>query len=156
MEVAMSRLTLLITTAALLIGVEPSQDDAEKKELERLQGTWSTLSIEVDGQKATDEERIKTRKLIVAGNRYTLKVEGETVQGTIEVNPTQKPKTIDEKPDSGLHKGRTLLGIYELEGDNLKICLALPGRGRPTEFASKAGTKHQLVIYKREKSESPR
>jgi uncharacterized protein (TIGR03067 family) len=137
--------------AALTISTAGAQDDAAKKELKKLEGTWATVSIEAAGQKVTDADKIKTRKLTTKGEKYTLKVGDETVQGTIEINPTKKPKTMDVKPDSGSNKGKTLLGIYELEGDNLRICLAPPGKDRPTEFASEAGTAHQLVVYKREK-----
>jgi uncharacterized protein (TIGR03067 family) len=80
-----------------------------------------------------------------------LKVGDETVQGTIEINPTKKPKTIDVKPEIGTNKGKTLLGIYELDGDSLKICLALPDKDRPTAFATAAENGQQLVVYKREK-----
>ena len=137
--------------AALTIGRASAQGDAAKKELKKLEGTWATVSIEAAGQKVTDEDKIKTRKLTTTGAKYTLKVGDETVQGTIEINPTKKPKTIDVKPDSGTNKGKTLLGIYELDGDSLKLCLAPPGKDRPTAFATAAENAQQLVVYKREK-----
>jgi uncharacterized protein (TIGR03067 family) len=148
----MRLLALLITAAAALpILADPPQDDAVKKELKKLEGSWATVFIEAAGQKVTDEDKIKTRKLSTKGDKYTLKVGDETVRGTIEINPTKKPKTIDVKPDSGSNKGKTLLGIYELDGDNLKICLALPGKDRPTALVTAAEDRQQLVVYKREK-----
>ena len=148
----MRLLALLITAAAALpILADPPQDDAVKKELKKLEGSWATVFIEAAGQKVTDEDKIKTRKLSTKGDKYTLKVGDETVQGTIEINPTKKPKTIDVKPDSGSNKGKTLLGIYELDGDSLKICLALPGKDRPTALVTAAENGQQLVVYKREK-----
>jgi uncharacterized protein (TIGR03067 family) len=148
----MRLLALLITAAAALpILAGPPQDDAVKKELKMLEGSWATVSIEAAGQKVTDEDKIKSRKLSTKGNKYTLKVGDETVQGTIEINPTKKPKTIDVKPDSGSNKGKTLLGIYELDGDSLRICLALPGKDRPTALVTAAENGQQLVVYKREK-----
>ena len=137
--------------AALTIGTAGAQDDAAKKELKKLEGTWATVSIEAAGQKVTEEEKIKTRKLTTTGDKYRLKVGDETVQGTIEINPSKKPKTIDVKPDSGNNKGKTLLGIYELDGDSLKVCLAPAGKDRPTAFATAAENAQQLVVYKREK-----
>jgi len=136
---------------ALTVGTAGAQDDAATKELKKLEGTWATVSIEAAGQKVTDEDKIKTRKLTTKGEKYTLKVGDETVQGTIEINPTKKPKTIDVKPEIGTNKGKTLLGIYELDGDSLKICLALPDKDRPTAFATAAENGQQLVVYKREK-----
>ena len=137
--------------ATLTMGTAGAQDDAAKKEMKKLEGTWATVSIEAAGQKVTDEDKIKTRKLTTKGDKYTMKVGDETVQGTVEINPSKNPKTIDIKPDTGSNKGKTLLGIYELDGDNLKICLALPGKDRPTAFATAAENRQQLVVYKREK-----
>jgi uncharacterized protein (TIGR03067 family) len=137
--------------AALTTGTAGAQDDAAKKELTKLEGTWATVSIEAAGQEVTDEDKIKMRKLTTKGDKYTLKVGDETVQGTIEINPGKKPTTIDVKPNSGTNKGKTLLGIYELDGDSLRICLAPPGKDRPTTFTTAAENGHQLVIYKREK-----
>ena len=136
---------------ASTVGAAGAQDDTSKKELKKLEGAWATVSIEAAGQKVTDEDKIKTRKLTTKGEKYTLKVGDETVQGTIEINPTKKPKTIAVKPESGTNKGKTLLGIYELDGDSLKICLALPDKDRPTAFATAAENGQQLVNYKREK-----
>jgi uncharacterized protein (TIGR03067 family) len=144
-------LGLRCLVGALTIGTAAAQDDAVKNELKKLEGTWATVSIEAAGQKVTDEDKIKTRKLTTKGHKYTFKVGDETVQGTIEINPSKKPKTIDVTPDSGSNKGKTLLGIYELDGDNLKTCLALPGKDRPADFATAAEDAQQLVVYKREK-----
>ena len=148
---AMVGLGLGCLVAALTIGRAGAQDDTAKKELKKLEGTWATVSIEAAGEKVTDKDKIKTRKLTTKGDKYTLNVGDESVQGTIEINPTKKPKTIDVKPDSGSNKGKTLLGIYELDGDNLKICLAAPGKERPTAFATAPENGQQLVVYKREK-----
>ena len=147
----MTRYALLVMAAGMLVGADTPKDDAVKKELEKLQGTWATMSIEAAGQKVTDEERIKSRKLTIKGSDYTLKVGDETVQGALVIDPAKKPKTIDLKPANSLNKGKTLLGIYELQNGSLKTCLALPGRERPTEFSTKSGSGHQLVVHKREK-----
>jgi uncharacterized protein (TIGR03067 family) len=148
---AIAILGLGCLVAALTIGTACAQDDTSKKELKKLEGTWATVSIEAAGQKVTDEEKIKNRKLSTTGDKYRLQVGDETVQGTIEINPSKKPKTIDVKPDSGTNKGKTLLGIYEMDGDSLKVCLAPAGKDRPTAFTTAAENGHQLVVYKREK-----
>ena len=58
--------------------------------------------------------------------------------------------TLMEGPDGATH---TLLGIYEVDGDGMKTCLAPPGADRPTEFASKEGTGHMYYVWKRAKAE---
>ena len=59
-----------------------------------------------------------------------------------------KPKAIDIKPPKGSEK--LVLGIYELDGDTLKICFNEDAK-RPKEFASAEGSRTVLLILKREK-----
>ena len=54
--------------------------------------------------------------------------------------------------ESSVKNDKTKLGIYELDGDTYKYCLAPAGKPQPTEFSSKAGTGHSLGVSKREKS----
>ncbi len=61
-----------------------------------------------------------------------------------KLDPTASPKTIDI-----IKKDMVELGIYELEGDTLRICLAKDLR-RPTKFESKSETgRNALVTFKR-------
>ena len=46
---------------------------------------------------------------------------------------------------------KTKLGIYELDGDTYRYCLAPAGKPRPTEFASKEGSGHSLGASQRQK-----
>lgn len=63
----------------------------------------------------------------------------------------KNPKTIDMIFTEGPEKGKTSLGIYELDGDNLKICLGLVGRDRPKEYLTKQNSGHALETLEREK-----
>jgi uncharacterized protein (TIGR03067 family) len=51
----------------------------------------------------------------------------------------------------GPNEGKTFLAIYELKGDELRVCYDLGGKDRPTEFVSKPETPLFLVTYRREK-----
>jgi uncharacterized protein (TIGR03067 family) len=46
---------------------------------------------------------------------------------------------------------RSVKGIYELEGDTLKLCTRDPGQDRPKEFTAKEGSGNTLTVYKRKK-----
>jgi uncharacterized protein (TIGR03067 family) len=74
-----------------------------------------------------------------------------------KLDENKKPKTIDltagGRDGSGKKPDDVLPGIYELDGDSLKICLGLPGKDRPTEPSAKEGAKQTLYTYKREKKE---
>jgi uncharacterized protein (TIGR03067 family) len=52
----------------------------------------------------------------------------------------------------GPNKGKSILAIYELESDKLKICYDLTGKTRPKRFKTEAGTRQLLVTYQREKN----
>ena len=45
----------------------------------------------------------------------------------------------------------SMLGIYALEGDELKLCLPQPGRDRPTAFAAPEKSGTTLLVFRREK-----
>lgn len=78
--------------------------------------------------------------------------EGKTiVQGSTKIDPTKKPKQSEATYTEGELKGKTVLAIYEIDGDNMKACAALSGKDRPTEFISEPGSGHVLITYKREK-----
>jgi uncharacterized protein (TIGR03067 family) len=70
---------------------------------------------------------------------------------TYTIDPTQKPPHMDIVPLDGSEKGKKLLGIYTLDKDDLKICIAGPEQERPTEVASKEGVKTGLLTLKRQK-----
>ena len=95
------------------------------------------------------EEEVKEAKLIFAADgKFTAIVKGKKTEGPYKLNPAKKPKEITTTNDDG----KTHLGIYELDGDTLTICMHQEdGADRPTEFATKADTKVVLVVLKREK-----
>jgi uncharacterized protein (TIGR03067 family) len=66
------------------------------------------------------------------------------------LNSDAKPKTIDVV--STKQKGKSLLrGIYEIEGDTMKVCFAVGNAERPKEFTGAAGSKSGITVYKRGK-----
>src|SRR5262249_4862043 len=70
-------------------------------------------------------------------------------KGTYRLDPTKKPGAIDLVKEGG----KTLLGLYRLEGDHLTICTygGDAGKKRPDRFASEPGSGLFLLILKREK-----
>jgi uncharacterized protein (TIGR03067 family) len=71
--------------------------------------------------------------------------------GTFKLDPTKRPKTIDITFTEGKHKGKTVPGIYEIESDAFRVCIARDGDERPAEFSARLGSGRTLVVYKREK-----
>jgi uncharacterized protein (TIGR03067 family) len=120
-----------------------------KEELARLQGTWSAVSYEASGMAfhtKDDKERAKA-KITIKDNTYQRRD-----RGTFRLDPTKSPKAIDFMPTEGLFRGKTLRGIYSLDGDVLRICESTPSKGeRPTEFKTAPGSGTVLFTYKRER-----
>jgi uncharacterized protein (TIGR03067 family) len=126
------------------------RDDAvdDRKQIE---GTWLPVEAEMAGEKFPDEI-LKTIKLILKGETYTVLVGDKTDEGTSKLAPDKSPKAIDITGTKGPNEGKTFLAIYELKGDTLRVCYDLSGEKRPSEFATKANTKLYLVTYKRAKN----
>ena len=72
---------------------------------------------------------------------------------TFKIDATKKPKTIDFTYTSGFLKGKTIKGIYKIDGDDLTICRGLsPETDRPDEFAAPTDSGLLLVVWKRSKT----
>lgn len=141
-----------VVSVAFLAGADsPEGDAADKKELKRFSGSWQAVSAVRDGKEAPKETAAKIT-LTVKGEKYTFKIPGgEAIEGTHKLDPSKKPKEIDAVRSTGKDKGEKILGIYELTKDTYKVCLAPPGKDRPTEFSSKEGSGHRLLTFKRAK-----
>jgi uncharacterized protein (TIGR03067 family) len=141
----------VVLMAGLLVAAQTKDDP--KKELDKFAGTWLVVSAEQAGAK-TPEETLKplNLKLVITGDKYESK-SGDTKidAGTIAVDATKSPKTVDVMPSEGTRKGKKLLAIYEFNGDELKCCYDLEGKERPKEFTTKPGTQQLLIVYKKQK-----
>src|SRR5438309_2071015 len=122
------------------------EDDAIKKDRKQIAGTWRVISFEKDGKKTPAEQLEKTRTIYSADGKFMVQRGGKTVvAGSTKIDPTKKPKQSEGTYTEGELKGMTVLGIYEIDGDNMRGCFALPGKDRPTEFSSKEGSGHVLI-----------
>lgn len=144
-------LGFLITAVMGVSAADDANEEAIKKDRKRIEGTWTIVSLVVNGNSST----VDSGKMIVvngADGSWNLTVDGqEIVQGTTTIDPSKKPKTIDIKPTTGDDKGKIYQGIYEVGDDTRKLCFAPTGKPRPTEFTSVAGTDHVLVMFERVK-----
>jgi uncharacterized protein (TIGR03067 family) len=137
--------------SSLALGADLSRDEIVKKDMGLLQGEWSMVAGERDGQELPDKV-LKTGKRIARGDLTTISINDTTMmKGTFVIDPTQSPKTIDYVLTEGHNKGKSQLGIYELNGDTLKFCVAAVGLKRPTAFEAKEGSGWSYVVWKRDK-----
>ena len=138
----------LATVAVLACGAGmaapvPKKDEKPKPDAEAIQGTWRLEKFEGEDKPPADSGDIL---LIFKEGKMSVSVAGRANQkGEYKLDATAKPKAIDlTKP--GENDAR---GIYELDGDTLKICLVDDGKAvRPTEFKA-AGKRIMLFVLKR-------
>jgi uncharacterized protein (TIGR03067 family) len=123
-------------------------------DIEELQGTWSVETLQVNGGDMPSG-MFKGAKIEIEDSRFTTSGMGETYSGAIQIDASQQPKTLDMIFTSGVHKGLSSLGIYELNGQTWTLCLGFAGKDRPKGFATKAGSHSALETLKRE-SERPK
>jgi uncharacterized protein (TIGR03067 family) len=144
-------LCVLLAVSAAAAGAQ--EGDLAQKEVAALQGAWKVVSLNEEGRKVPEakiKERIGDGRLTFAGNKVSFKnPKGEKEEGTYKVDPTGRPKTIDVMPGTGDAKGKTLLGLYNLEGDELTLCIGGLDDPRPAKI--EGGRDITLMVLKREK-----
>jgi uncharacterized protein (TIGR03067 family) len=134
-----------------IFAATPAQDsEAVKRDLASLQGAWEMVSGERDGQ-GFPAGYLKNSERVVKGDETTVTVRGQLfMKAKFFLDPSKNPKTIDYDINDGPYAGQKMLGIYELEDDRLKFCLATPGKARPAGFATKPDDGQTMTVWKRE------
>jgi RNA polymerase sigma factor (sigma-70 family) len=140
-----SLVTLGLLGAAVPLVLLAAEEKKADKEL--LQGTWDVVTTEKNFPNARIPD---IKQLVFDGEQMRA---DDHVMGKFNLDPKQNPKHFDIIPDSGPKsvKGMLFQGIYELKGDELKICTRAPGKERPTEFTGKEGSECMLIVLKRAK-----
>jgi uncharacterized protein (TIGR03067 family) len=118
---------------------------------DELQGKW-TVESQHDGSKPWAD--LKGAELIFSGEDFVIRREGRPFYaGVFHVDASKNPRAVDlivTQSPNDRDDARTLEGIYEISGSELRWCTAAPGVvTRPGEFAIKPGGQHTLVICRR-------
>jgi uncharacterized protein (TIGR03067 family) len=139
----------LLACACTAVSAPGGGDDSAKSELKKLQGTWKVTRMEVDGTVIPLQAFAKVG-VRIEEDRMTFQDQGKPYDVIeITVRPTKQPRQIDLHYVAGLKKGVKEEGIYELDGDTLKICQSLNAKKqRPTDLQSPKGAARQLMILK--------
>ncbi len=134
----MKRIALMLMTAAMVAGATlAAQEKPAAKGVPALQGTWTILTF--NGQSAADAGMTMT--LTVTGENYAQAVNGEVNErGSIKVDTSKKPMTIDFTITEGGDAGKPQVGVLEVSGDTMTLKLGQPGSStRPSGIGPEEG-----------------
>lgn len=120
-----------LAVAGVALADEPKADArkaAVEKALEEFTGTWEIVSVTPDGA-TKDARRLAFKK---DGTYAAQDKDGKELwAGTYEVDPTATPKVWDHRSYDAKKTGTDVLGIYELDGDRLKVaCVVGQWKGK--------------------------
>jgi len=151
----MNAISLTLLLSALLWApaeaVETEQPAPETvADLARMQGDWMVTSMKVNGLKHEQQEAESLFRTIEDDTFTVSRYSRVLNKGTFKLDATQSPRTIDSLVTS-TPEPVTLLGIYEYDGDKLRICNALPGNPRPKDFECRIGSKQTLIVWEPER-----
>jgi uncharacterized protein (TIGR03067 family) len=125
-----------------VLGQEPARDK------EKIRGTWRIVSFEPVPK---DPKVLKDARVIITADRLTIRM-GETEdQVSYTLDPSKKPKHIDLVLPRD-KAGKRLPGIYQLDGDDLKLYWNADGEARPEAFPKEANKsfRFRYLVLKRE------
>jgi len=135
-------LTLFVVTFGAA-AEEPKNAEVRKKAidkaLEDFAGTWEITAVRPEGVTQGARALVFRTDMTYAA----LDPDGKVLwSGTFELDPTTTPKVWDHRSDEAKKKGGDALGIYELNGDKLRLCCVVgtwkdkqwTGKSRPMHF----------------------
>jgi uncharacterized protein (TIGR03067 family) len=121
----------------------------DKVDKEKAQGEWILVGREKDGKsREIAEDSVFYQKLKVEGNKFHIfqydSRNPVVLNGTFDIDSAKKLKTIDfTLKDNGFGR-KVWKGLYELDGDTWKICIAANENiPRPREFKSQ----FDVIVY---------
>jgi uncharacterized protein (TIGR03067 family) len=134
-----------VATAASLAAGEPPTDQT------RLLGTWEAVKVEMAGVTIDPRETRVPVTVTVTAEKLTITDGGGPKAARYRLDASKSPAWIDVVSEHSSDRGKTYLGIYELQGDTLKLCFSQKAGERPIAFTTKPDQATHCFHLRREK-----
>ncbi len=126
-------------------------DENHQTERSSIVGTWVPIHSVGDGEPTSDED-LRDVTLTFADGRCEVRRAGVLIrQGVYSVDSAKIPRELDvcfEHSDVPELIGTPLKGIYQVDGDHLRICYGPPAGDRASSFSGERGTGQYLAEYR--------
>jgi uncharacterized protein (TIGR03067 family) len=154
----MTRRFILSLLVGLTAVVGAQAKDAKTKDaddqataMKKLEGNWKLARMEYKGN--LQPSGFRKEGLFIDDGKIFWTEDGKEAggqKGTLTIDPTATPPSIDVEITRGSSIGKTLLGIYQVRGGKLTICWSeAGGEKRPTKFVTKTavGAGNSMATY---------
>jgi len=124
------------------------------EQLRALEGTWTFVSLELDGT-TVPAAAMQASRLLIDGDRFRMESPEATYEGVFNIDVEAQPHRIDIEFVEGPEAGNWNYGIFRIEGDRLEICLDVNGKPHPGQFRAPAGSGHAYETLVRASTARP-
>lgn len=121
--------------------------------LKAVQGYWKPLSIRLEGKPVADAERLGMLTMVYDGDESHLYFKSKKpgaepiklARAAVTLDPATKGVTFEYA--MGPLKGQKRHGIYEVVGDELRLCYGPADKPRPAKFEAPADSGYYLEVW---------
>jgi uncharacterized protein (TIGR03067 family) len=157
----MLRVALLLGVMGMTTTLTPAAAaDPRPTDTATIQGNWKPLQCEYQGESQMPTDVMKQVTAVYDKSELYLyfvdkgrdgqpKVLLLTVANVV-MDETTRPKSITFEFKDGPYKGHKRHGIYELAGNQLKLCYGPTEKPKPTEFKAPANSGYFLETWARQ------
>jgi uncharacterized protein (TIGR03067 family) len=141
-----------LVVAGLAVGGNPPPAD----DLSALQGNWKPLSIKFEDKDMMAATELQKVTAVFDQKEYHLYYADKAVNppkvlklavANVGVDPNANPRVIEFTFATGPLQGQKCHGIYELAGNQLKLCYGPADKPRPTSFGAPPKSGYFLEVW---------
>lgn len=115
-----------------------------------IDGEWAMVSAVLNGAPLAPDMVKWCRRVTRGGVTAVIAGPQVMLKATFTLDTTATPHRIDYVNLEGTMKGKAQQGIFELNGDSLRICVAAPGAPRPASFESVKGDGRSCTAWRKQ------